>query len=214
MHINHFPKQIRTETTKFWNQYIILYYITIIGIMPYQFGVGPPLYPCCSSHVPLLYIFCPPVVPLMCSCSASLVPLVTLLLFSSSSTLLLPFTWGYREGLKMPYGGTLLSLFCPSEPYKITLFKRNSHPRELFWCKTSWQSWLPKPIYYVKLFSLLGDRAIMWGWVNIGSTSSPATPHKGSMVWLWNKIWKFRPRSRIYIGICLVFIRSCGCTAP
>ena len=63
-----------------------------LGIMYSQFGVGPLLYLCCSSHVHLLYIFCPPVVLLMCSCFASLVPLAPLLHFLSSSTLPLPFT--------------------------------------------------------------------------------------------------------------------------
>ena len=55
-------------------------------------SVVPLLYLCCSPHVPLLYIFCPPVVPLVCSHSASLGPLVSLLLFLSSSTLPLTFT--------------------------------------------------------------------------------------------------------------------------
>ena len=97
---------------------------------------------CCSFHVPPLYIFCPPVVPLMCSCSPSLVPLVPFLLFLSSSTLPLPFTWWHWEDLKRPYRGTLLSLFCSFEPYKITLFERNNHPiseffsREGLWFKT------------------------------------------------------------------------------
>ena len=72
------------------------------------------LYLGCSPFVPPLYIFCPPVVPLKCSCSASLVPLVPLLFFLSSSTLPLYFTWGRWEDLKMSYRGTLLSLFCSS----------------------------------------------------------------------------------------------------
>ena len=63
-----------------------------------------PLYLWCSSSVPLVFV----------SCSASLVPIVSLLLFLSSSTLLLPFTWGHWEDLKMSYRGTLLSLFCSS----------------------------------------------------------------------------------------------------
>ena len=63
----------------------------IIMYMYSQIGVGPLLHLSgCSSHVPLLYIFCPPVVPLMCSCSASTVPPVHLLLFLSSSSLPLP----------------------------------------------------------------------------------------------------------------------------
>ena len=92
-----------------------------------QFGVGPLLYLCCSSHVPLLNIFCPPVVPLMCSCSTFLVPLVPLLLFNSSSGLPLPFTWGNWEDLKMLWRGTLLSLFCSSLLYKITFIWPISH---------------------------------------------------------------------------------------
>ena len=56
-----------------------------VGTMYFQFGVGPLLYLCCTPVVhlmfPMLYIFCTPVVPLMCFWSASLVPLVPLLLF-------------------------------------------------------------------------------------------------------------------------------------
>ena len=47
-------------------------FITNIGIMYSQFGVGPLVYLCCPSHAPMLFIFCPPDVPLMCSCSAVL----------------------------------------------------------------------------------------------------------------------------------------------
>ena len=189
----------------------------IFGIMYSQFGVGPPLYLCCSSHVPLLYIFCPPVVPLMCSCSASLVPLVPLLLFISSSNLLLSFTWGHWEDLKMPYGGTLMSRFCSSKPYKITLFKRNSHPREVFWCKTPWQSRLSKLIYNVKLFLLLGGRAIMWGWEYRGSMVSfrPQTlPHPTSGAW-----YDFETRfDNLNLDLdihwnCFLLLHSCSSTA-
>ena len=97
------------------------------GIMYSQFGVGPLLYLCCSSHVLLLYVFCPPLVPLMCSCFTSLVPLVPPFLFLSSSTVHLPFTWGHWEDLKRPFEGTLLSLFCSSKPNKTTLIWPNSH---------------------------------------------------------------------------------------
>ena len=76
-------------------------------VMHSQFGVRPLLDLFCSSHVPLLFRFFPPVVPLMCFCSASLVPL-----FASSSTLPLPFNWKFWEDLKMPYRGMLLSLCC------------------------------------------------------------------------------------------------------
>ena len=81
-----------------------------------QFGVGL----CCSSLVPLLYIFCLPVAPLMCSCPASWVPLVPVLLFWGSATLPLHFTWGHWEDLHMPYRGTLLALFCSSEQYNTS----------------------------------------------------------------------------------------------
>ena len=91
------------------------------SIVNSQFGVGPLLYLCCSSHVLPLYIFCPPVVPLMCSCFASLVPLVPPLLFLISSTVHLHFTWGHWEDLKRSFLGTILSLFCSSKPYKTTL---------------------------------------------------------------------------------------------
>ena len=124
------------------NLHFLFHWISPNGIMYSQFGVGPLLYLCCSFHVPPLYIFCPPVVPLMCSCSPSLVPLVPFLLFLSSSTLPLPFTWWHWEDLKRPYRVTLLSLFCSFEPYKITCFERNNHPiseffsREGLWFKT------------------------------------------------------------------------------
>ena len=65
------------------------------GIMYSQFGVGPLLFFCCSSLVPLLYIFCPHVVLPRCSYSASRGPLVPLLLFQCSSTPPLTFTWGH-----------------------------------------------------------------------------------------------------------------------
>ena len=141
-----------------------------------QFGEGPLLYLCCSSHVPLLYIFCPPVVHPLCSCAASQVPVVPLLLFSSPSTLPQPFTWGHWEDLKMAYRGTLLSLFCSSSPHEIRLFKHNNHPicvflsREVSWFKLHSKADFPNSSHNAKLFSLLGGRAI--NRVNRGSMVS------------------------------------------
>ena len=66
---------------------VIWYYVFSVRC---RASAVPPLYLCCSSNVPLLYIFYPPVVPLMCSCSAPPVPPVPLLLFLSSSSLPLP----------------------------------------------------------------------------------------------------------------------------
>ena len=55
----------------------------------------------CTSSVPLLFLSCAPVLPLV--------------------PLFLPLTWGHWGGLKMPYGGTLLSLYSSFYPYKIMI---------------------------------------------------------------------------------------------
>ena len=129
------------------------------GIVYSQYGVGPLLYLCCSSHVLPLYIFCPPLVPLMCSCFASLVPLVPPLLFLISSTVQLHFTWGHCEDLKRSFLGTLLSLFCSSKPYKTTLILAKQPSSDLSFLLV-WNSDL-KPIDDQLLLIVVGRRFAM-----------------------------------------------------
>ena len=117
------------------------------GIVYSQFGVGPLFYLCCSSHVLPLYIFCLPLVPLMCSCFASLVPLISAFHLRT-----------LRRSQEVLFRHNL-SLFCSSKPYKTTLILAKQPSSDLTFLLVWNSDW--KPIDDQLLLIVVGRRFAM-----------------------------------------------------